>query len=255
MLTHLKLFESSLKLSLLSAALGTLSERLQGPYDLEMIIFDLDVKISTAVMEFQNQGHKITQSVFEECGTVRTAKREAFSEDIEFEDQIPDEAKIDKIKDFSTAKDLVKANSRRSDFDKLVNEVRKISGDSLGFWRNLPYIMCDQPNPEFQEQLFGKSEAPVINNDQCWNGRDSGPYKAEIVQDGLAHISKNPEIEIVQTEIIEPMALKTQGSKLLVITEEIRSAHNGQDVVWWDDVSTRFPISFLEFSISISSFD
>ena len=75
-------------------------------------------------MEFQNQGHKITQSVFEKCGTVRTAKREAFSEDIGFEDQIPDEAKIANIKDFSTAKDLVKANSRRSDFDKLVNEVR-----------------------------------------------------------------------------------------------------------------------------------
>ena len=59
-----------------------------------MIILDMDVKISTAVMEFQNQGHKITQSVFEKCGSVRTAKREANNFDIGFEEQVPDEAKI-----------------------------------------------------------------------------------------------------------------------------------------------------------------
>ena len=54
----------------------------------------------------------------------------------------------------------------------------------------------------------------------------------------MAHILKNPEIDI-QADIIEPLAFKNQGKKLLVITEEIKSAHNGQDVVWWDTVISR----------------
>ena len=116
----------------------------------------------------------------------------------------------------SSAKDLVRANFRRSDFDKLVKEIKKVMGNSVGFWKELPFTLCDQPNPEFQEKNFGW-KAPLIN-DQCWNGRDNGPYRSDIVQDGLENWVKNPEMESHNARIAEPLILKEQSGKLLKIT-------------------------------------
>ena len=227
-------------------ALETLGERLQGPYDFEMIIMESDVKISDAIMELQTKGAQATEKVFNvnACGRPRIAssrklgKRAVHNEDIGFEDQVPEEAKMTSKLSTSSAKDLVRANFRRSDFDKLVKEIKKVMGNSVGFWKELPFTLCDQPNPEFQEKNFGW-KAPLIN-DQCWNGRDNGPYRSDIVQDGLENFVKNPEMESHNSRIAEPLILKEQSGKLTKITNELKSAHNGQEVDWWDQVSLNF---------------
>ena len=219
-------------------AIETLGERLQGPYDFEMIIMESDVKISDAIMELQTKGAQATEKVFNNnaCGRPKIASSRKLgkrsvqeSDDIGFVDQVPDEAKIS-----TKAKDLVRANFRRSNFDKLVKEIKKVIGNSVGFWKELPFTMCNQPNPEFQEKNFGW-KAPLTSNDECWNGVDNGPYSSDIVQDGLDNFVKNPEMEV--TRIYEPIILKEQSGKLIKITNELKSAHNGDEVNWWDKVS------------------
>ena len=103
-----------------------------------MIIMESDVKISDAIMELQTKGAQATEKVFNvnACGRPRIAssrklgKREVHNEDIGFEDQVPEEAKMTSTKMSSSAKDLVRANFRKSSFDKLVKEIKKVMGNS-----------------------------------------------------------------------------------------------------------------------------
>lgn len=44
------------------------SERLIGPFNIEMVVGPIDIKISEAIMIFQENGHAVSQQVFEKCG-------------------------------------------------------------------------------------------------------------------------------------------------------------------------------------------
>merc|ERR1712218_303400 len=56
-----------------------MADRLTGPFNVEMIIHPLDISISDAIMNFQESGLKVTQRVFEKCGTPRLVTRSAAS--------------------------------------------------------------------------------------------------------------------------------------------------------------------------------
>ena len=56
--------------------LGTLADRLIGPFDIEAVVDPIGVKISDAIMNFQNSGYEVTGKVFEECGRPRLQKRQ-----------------------------------------------------------------------------------------------------------------------------------------------------------------------------------
>jgi glypican 4 (K-glypican) len=51
-------------------------------------------------------------------------------------------------------------NSRESNLDKLVKEIRQKVKDTRKFWSNLPYTACN--NDDF---------ASAGNSDSCWNGQ------------------------------------------------------------------------------------
>lgn len=204
-------------------SLISLTERLTGPFNVEMIVLPLDIQISDAIMHFQDTGFKVTQRVFEVCGTPRLIKRNA--------EETPAELGILKAGPSTSA--------RKSDFDKLVSDLRQIGRDTQGFWRHLPYVMCDQPNPAFQERLFGIEEAPAASQtaaeDTCWNGKDSGLYEAPVVPDGLNNQLQNPEVAI--NSPVTPTILKEQLFRLQSITNQLKLAHKGQDIEWWDEES------------------
>ena len=200
----------------------------------------LDIQISDAIMSFQETGLRVTQKVFEICGTPKSPTssrgRPRFSRALSNEDFETHVSDVPKMDPSPSQRDLVKSSqsTRKSEFEKLIADIKTMSQDSMGFWRHLPYVMCDQPDHAFQERLFGKAASKPSDNDQCWNGVDSGPYRADIVQDGLAHLLKNPEI-IIRTPLIEPSLLKDQSMKLTTITTQIKSAHVGNEVKWWDE--------------------
>ena len=71
----------------------------------------------------------------------------------------------------------------------------------------------------------------------------SGPYSSEIVEDGLDHLLQNPEFQLRST-LLEPSLLKQQTDELRHITLQLKSAHAGLDVEWWNEVNKSI-FSFL----------
>ena len=64
----------------------------------------------------------------------------------------------------------------------------------------------------------------------------SGPYSSGIVEDGLDHLLQNPEFQLRST-LLEPRLLKQQTDELRHITLQLKSAHTGLDVEWWNEVN------------------
>ena len=238
-------------------ALKPLGNQLQNVHNLERLLLttnspNLPLQISDAIMEFQRKSHEVHQKVFDICGRPKTYSKRDIRDvsleemtrnntnaDIEtkvgFADQIPFEAKASAI--VSDQSDLVKSNMLKNDFKKIIKEVAKLGEESQGFWRHLPYVLCDQPVDKFQEKLYGKiviKGSKESNNEKCWNGHNSGPYSSEIVEDGLVHLSQNPEIHL-SSPLIQPVLLKAQANELKHITIQLKSAHTGQNVEWWDE--------------------
>ena len=56
--------------------LQILSDRLLGPFDIEAVVVPIGLKISDAIMNFQNSGYDVTAKVFQDCGTPRLQKRQ-----------------------------------------------------------------------------------------------------------------------------------------------------------------------------------
>ena len=71
----------------------------------------------------------------------------------------------------------------------------------------------------------------------------SGPYSSGIVEDGLDHLLQNPEFQLRST-LLEPRLLKQQTDELRHITLQLKSAHTGLDVEWWNEVNKSL-FSFL----------
>lgn len=129
--------------------------------------------------------------------------------------------------------------SRRAYFfiSHLILQVRK----TQGFWSTLPYQMCISDHLIPLEVVHGSGpisgdfSSSVNENSTCWNGNDHSAYKSAVVEDGLAQQIHNPEVEIKFGDAI----LKEQLFKLESITNQLRLAHRGQDVQWWDDAGAR----------------
>ena len=69
-------FLKFLSFFLISDNLGLLADRLIGPFDIEAVVDPIGVKISDAIMNFQNSGYEVTSKVFEDCGRPRLQKRQ-----------------------------------------------------------------------------------------------------------------------------------------------------------------------------------
>ena len=47
-----------------------------GPFDVEAVVDPIGVKISEAIMNFQESGYEVTGKVVQDCGTPRLSKRQ-----------------------------------------------------------------------------------------------------------------------------------------------------------------------------------
>ena len=100
-----------------------------------------------AIEKFQENGHWMTNRIFEKCGkgsTTISKRSVSKSDDIVFtenlnSDSIPEEVLPAKL--VKPVREMVKA--RKTGFERIVLEIRKISEGSMGFWKELPHVMCD----------------------------------------------------------------------------------------------------------------
>jgi len=180
-------------------------ERLIGPFNIEAVVEPIDIKISDAIMNFQESGYEVTQKVFEDCGHPRLGRRQA-SRGFGYNPHV---------------NQPLRPKNSGTNLDNLVNDILTSVKGSKGFWTKLPYIMCE--NPE-----VGSGKGSVEKN--CWNGRERGTYTQRIVNDGLASQQQNPEVAVDTSQA--NIEINEQIFALRVVINKLENAYNGHAVEW-----------------------
>merc|ERR1719410_692230 len=195
-------------------SLMSLSERLAGPFNVEMTIEPISIKISDAIMNFQESGFQVTQKVFSLCGTPRLGKRSALPATSQF----VFEKRLDKSH-------RPPARPVKSEFEKNLLDLKRRLKSAEGFWAQVPHQMCHDGTE--------KPQRNVRDQQSCWNGVEPGRYSAKVVEDGLAHQLKNPEVP-VKIDLSHSL-LNEQKFRLENLANVLKAAYRGGDIEWWDE--------------------
>ncbi|XP_043251544.1 glypican-4 [Colletes gigas] len=194
-------------------AVDKVADRLLGPFNIEMLVRPINLKISEAIMNFQENSHDVSQRVFTGCGKpVLGRRRRRDNRELELESLNFDQETVTEDR-ASTAAIL----------DKLVKEIRQRVGDSRQFWVYLPYKLCN-------DGLV----VPPSNTKECWNGTHVDKYIYPVSSNGETQIL-NPEVRSTGPR---PTIVRDQIYALTTITSRLKSAFNGQDVDWIDTEET-----------------
>ena len=124
-----------------------IADRLLGPFNIEVLVRPINLKISEAIMNFQESSQDVSQRVFTGCGRPmlgrrkRRDNRELEMETLNFDQETSPE------------------DDSATSLEKLVKEIRQRVRDSRQFWVYLPYRMCN-------DGLV----VPPSNTKECWNG-------------------------------------------------------------------------------------
>lgn len=157
-------------------SLTAVGERLIGPFNIEAVVEPIDIKISDAIMNFQESGYEVTQKVFQDCGQPRLGRRQAGAGGFGYSVQ---------QSHLRTARPNAGTN-----LDTLVTDIMVKVKESKGFWTKLPGIMCQ--NPE-----VGSGKETVEQN--CWNGRDRGYYNNKVTSTTISTCSTEIHYKSIQT--------------------------------------------------------
>ena len=140
-------------------SLTAVGERLIGPFNIEAVVEPIDIKISDAIMNFQESGYEVTQKVFQDCGQPRLGRRQASNGGFGY--SVPQQ----------TNRQMRPTTAAGTNLDTLVTDIMVKVKDTKGFWTKLPSILCQNPD-------VGSGKDPVEEN--CWNGRDRGYYSNKV---------------------------------------------------------------------------
>ncbi|EEB14597.1 Glypican-6 precursor, putative [Pediculus humanus corporis] len=192
-------------------ALDKVSDRLLGPFNIEVVVEPINIKISEAIMNFQENSLEVSERVFNGCGrlSLRGRSRRDMKE-IQLETY-----------EFAKESHKITKSPRHPTLEKLIRDIRQKVKDSKSFWSYLPYHLCN--NEKF---------AVVMNDDPCWNGSAVGRYTREAVDNGLSNQQNNPEVTVDTTK--PKSILNEQIYSLKILTSKLKNAYNGMDVDWID---------------------
>uniref|UniRef100_A0A671NN84 Glypican 6b n=1 Tax=Sinocyclocheilus anshuiensis TaxID=1608454 RepID=A0A671NN84_9TELE len=205
-------------LCVLTDAMLLVMERLEGPFNIESVMEPIDVKISEAIMNMQENSMQLSYQVFQGCGQPkpsgmsRSARGVSDTFSGRFSPYNPEE--------LPTAADATR-------LDRLVTDVKEKLKKFRKFWSSLPEAFC-------QEEHVAAAESAV---DDCWNGHDKGRYVPEVLKDGLTNQAKNPEVGV---DISRPDTLiRQQIMALKVMTNKLKNAFDGNDIYFQDSSKSR----------------
>ncbi|XP_041055093.1 glypican-6-like [Carcharodon carcharias] len=196
-------------------AMLLVAERLEGPFNIEAVMDPIDVKISDAIMNMQENSMQVSAKVFQGCGQPKPIqpgrKSRSISENfnIRFRPYSPEERPT---------------TAAGTNLDRLVTDVKEKLKLAKKFWSTLPYTICND-----EKVTAG---APV--EEDCWNGHTKGRYLPEIMNDGLTNQINNPEVDV---DITRPdTMIRQQIMALRVMTNKLKNAYNGNDVNFQDSI-------------------
>lgn len=128
-----------------------------------MLVRPINLKISEAIMNFQESSSDVSQRVFIGCGRPVLGRRRRNT-------SWQGTQQIEKLKSYHTFKEkkIVDENDEEHSssavvLDKLVKEIKQRVRDSRQFWLYLPYKLCKN----------GIVILPSSTN-RCWNGTHFG---------------------------------------------------------------------------------
>ncbi|XP_011866007.1 PREDICTED: glypican-6 [Vollenhovia emeryi] len=195
-------------------AVDKIADRLLGPFNIEVLVRPINLKISEAIMNFQESSQDVSQRVFTGCGRPMLGRRRRRdNHELELESLNFDQETLTDDR-ASTAAIL----------DKLVKEIRQRVRDQRQFWVYLPYRLCQE------EGLV----VPPSNTNECWNGTHVDKYLYPLSNAGESQ-TLNPEVRSMSNR---PTIVRDQIFSLTTITNRLKSAFNGQDVDWIDTDET-----------------
>ncbi|XP_063280829.1 glypican-4-like isoform X2 [Prinia subflava] len=190
------------------------AERLEGPFNIESVMDPIDVKISDAIMNMQENSMQVSQKVFQGCGqpktlaqgrTARSVSESGFS--ARFRPYNPEERPT---------------TAAGTSLDRLVTDVKEKLKQAKKFWSSLPSNICNDE----------KMSVGTVNENECWNGSAKSRYDFAVTGNGLASQVNNPE---VQVDITKPdMVIRQQIMALRVMTNKLKNAYSGNDVNFID---------------------
>lgn len=197
-------------------AVDKVADRLLGPFNIEMLVRPINLKISEAIMNFQENSHDVSQRVFTGCGRPVLGRRRRRRDNRELE--------LESL-NFDQETSTDDRASTAAILDKLVKETRQRVRDSRQFWVYLPYKLCN-------DGLV----VPPSNTKECWNGTHVDEYKYPVSSNGETQ-TLNPEVRSFGPR---PTIVRDQVFALTTITNRLKSAYNGQDVDWIDTEDTEW---------------
>ncbi|RWS03255.1 Glypican-6-like protein, partial [Dinothrombium tinctorium] len=135
-------------------ALLLLITRLETSFNIEPVMDPIHIKISEAIMNFQENGVAVSQKLFDSCGKPRIGKRSATNSKASFNKY-----------DFNYATfESRPVAALGSKFDRLLQDVKRKIKRTKDFWLKLPESMCSHSH------LVGTNIKDGSLN--CWNGTD-----------------------------------------------------------------------------------
>ncbi|XP_051927524.1 glypican-4 [Hippocampus zosterae] len=187
-------------------AMLALVERLEGPFNFESVMDPIDVKISDAIMNMQENSMQVSQKVFHGCGQPKpsmTFRSKRSAKDTVF---------TGRFRPYNP--DARPTTAAGTSLDRLTSDVKKKLKHAKKFWSTLPDTVCD-----------GERIAP---GDDCWNGTAKSRYEAVVIGNGLANQVSNPDVDV---DITKPdIVIRSQIAVLKEMTSWLRAAHSGNDI-------------------------
>ncbi|KAJ1116065.1 hypothetical protein NDU88_004284 [Pleurodeles waltl] len=204
-------------------AMLLVAERLEGPFNIESVMDPIDVKISEAIMNMQENSIQVSAKVFQGCGqpkpvpAIRSSRSISENFSTRFRPYTPEERPTTAA---GTSLDRLRTVWRTMQHG--VTDIKEKLKLSKKFWSTLPHTICKDE----------RTMAGTSNEEACWNGHNKSRYLPEIVNDGLTNQINNPEVEV---DITRPdIFIRQQIMALRVMTNKLKNAYNGNDVNFQD---------------------
>lgn len=188
------------------------AERLEGPFNIETVMDPIDVKISEAIMNMQENGNQVSQKVFQGCGQPKPLPPTRVSR------SISDSNINHRFRSYSPEERPTTAAG--TSLDRLVSDVKQKLKAAKKFWSSLPSNICKN------------NWTSGANEDDCWNGSDKNRYMYAVMANGLENQVNNPDVHVDTTNL--DIAIRRQKVALRAMTNRMKNAYNGNDVNFID---------------------
>ncbi|KAM7405998.1 hypothetical protein PAMP_000404 [Pampus punctatissimus] len=221
-------------------AMLLVADRLEGPLNIETVIEPIDIKISEAIMNMQDNNMQVSAKVLyselvlftalwcgqpKPSGIGRSTRGISHVFAARFRPYTPEEkpttaagTSLDKL--FVLCCDSALKKQQQTQHPPTKHQ------DALKLTR-----LFDVPCGNTICSIY-RISANESDEEQCWNSHTKGRYFPDVVKEGLTNQLNNPEVDV---DITRPDTLiRQQIMALRVMTNKLKNAYNGNDIYFQD---------------------